>query len=164
MSEPDDSHDLGALHRRLEAARTRLDHMPLSSHPAVGPVDPATGESWHRGNVLGHTSEMLGYWTDQIRRANAGSGIVGRDQAGASQRRKGIDKGGAAAEVELKRSIDEEVGRVLELLDAMSAEDLERKVVYHTRDGDRDARVGELVQLLIVVHVEDHLEQLASLG
>ena len=107
MRERDDSHDLAALFQRLIAARASLARLPVSKDRDSGPVDPATGESWHRGNVLGHVSEMLTYWTDQIRRAKDGSGPVGRDQEGASQRRQGIDRGNAAAEAELKLAVDD---------------------------------------------------------
>jgi hypothetical protein len=51
----------------------------------------------------------------------------------------------------------------LKLLEKLSPEDLERRVVFHNREGEREARVGELLQTLVVGHVEDHLEQLASL-
>jgi uncharacterized damage-inducible protein DinB len=164
MSEPDDSHDLPALRQRLTDARAGLARLPVSKHGDAGPVDPTTGESWHRGNVLGHMSEMLAYWTDQIRRANDGSGRVGRDQEGATKRRQGIEQGDAAAEAELKLAVDEEIGSVLELLEVLSSEDLERKVVFHNREGDRDARLGELVQRLVVSHLEEHVAQLAGLG
>jgi DinB superfamily len=164
MTEHDDSHDLQALRERVAAARADLARTPVSEHRGAGPVDPATGESWHRGNVLGHVSEMLDYWTAQIRRANEGSGTVGRDQEGAAQRRLGIDHGNAAAENELKRTVDEKIGRVLVMLAAMTPDDLERTVVFHNREGKREARVGELVQMLVVGHLEEHVEQLSGLG
>lgn len=164
MSKPDDSRDLAALRERLNAARAGLARLPISSPRRAGPADPSTGESWHRGNVLGHVSEMLPYWTDQLRRAVAGAGKVGRDEAGAADRREGINRGDAAAEAELKRAVDRGIGGVLKLMDKLSPADLDRTVVYHSREGDREARVGELLQLLIVGHLEDHLEQLAGLG
>jgi hypothetical protein len=49
------------------------------------------------------------------------------------------------------------------MLAAMKSDHLERTVVFHNREGNREARVGELLQTLIVSHLEDHLEQLASL-
>jgi hypothetical protein len=163
VSVRDDSHDLPALRERLVVARTRLARLPVSKHRDVGPTDPQTGESWHRGNVLGHVNEMLPFWTDQIQRAVAGSGNVGRDQAGTMHRRQGIDQGDPAAEAELRLAIDEGIGGAFELLNVMSPEDLERTVAYHSREGDREARLGELLQTLVVVHLEDHIEQLTSL-
>ena len=152
------------MRKRLVDARTRLARLPIASRLDAGPTDPATGESWRRGNVLGHMSEMLPFWTEQLRRTAAGSGEVGRDQAGRQHRRQGIDRGGAATEAELKVAVDEGIAGVLELLDGLPPADLERLVVYHSLDGDREARVGELLEILVVGHVEEHLQQLASLG
>ena len=126
MSELDDSHDLQALRERVAAARAGLASTPLSKERGTGPPDPETGESWHRGNVLGHVNEMLDYWTAQIQRAIEGSGTIGRDEKGVAGRREGIDQGNAASEAELKRGIDERIGRVLVMLAAMTPDDLER--------------------------------------
>jgi len=164
MSERDDIHDPAALRERLEASRKRLARLPISSPRHAGPTDPATGESWHRGNVLGHLDEMLPYWTDQIRRAKAGSGKVGRDEEGTALRRHGIDHGDAAGEAELKRSIDKKIGGVVKLLEKLTPEDLKRTVAFHTREGDREAQIGELLQILVVGHLEEHVAQLSNLG
>jgi uncharacterized damage-inducible protein DinB len=164
MSDPDDSQDLPALRERLKAARTRLATMPISNRPAVGPTDPSTGESWHSGNVLGHMAEMLAYWHNQIGLAAEGSGRVGRDEAGAQSRRRGIDRGEPSSEADLKSGVDAGIEHCLTLLDELSPDDLERTVVYHSRDGDREVRLGELVQLLVVGHVEEHITQLEALG
>ena len=45
----------------------------------------------------------------------------------------------------------------------LTPEDLDRTVDFHNRQGNRQARVGELLQTLIVSHLEDHVEQLAAL-
>lgn len=158
-----DSHDLQAMRERVAASRADLGRLPAATDRDAGPVDPATGESWHRGNVLGHMSEMLDYWTGQIQRAVEGSGTMGRDEQGAALRRQGIDHGNAASEVELRRDIDQKIGRLLVLLAAMSPDDLERAVDFHNRKGNRQARVGELVQNLVVGHLEEHIQQLADL-
>jgi hypothetical protein len=163
MSERDDSHDLEALLARLEAARSQLARIPISNSAVTGPVDPSTGEAWHRGNVLGHMVEMLSYWPKQLESAAAGSREIGRDEEGAKLRRRGIDVGEADDEANLRDGVDSRIGHVLDLLKTWSPDDLERKVVYQRRDGDREVRVGELVQILIVGHVEGHLAQLASL-
>lgn len=164
MSERDDSHDLAALRERLIEVRNGFAALPLSDVRRAGPTDSSTGESWHRGNVLGHVNEMLPYWTGQIRRAIAGSVEMGRDQEGAAQRRQGIDQGATASEEQLRLAVDEGIEGVVELLALMTPGDLERVVVYHRREGDRDARLGELLQILIVGHLEDHLAQLEGLG
>jgi hypothetical protein len=158
-----DSYDLQAMRERVAAARADLARTPVSKDRDAGPVDPATGEAWHRGNVLGHMSEMLDYWTGQIQGAMEGSATMGRDELGAAQRRQGIDHGNAVSEVELRKAIDQKIGRVLVLLAAMSPEDLERTVDFHNREGHRTARVGELLQMLVVDHLEEHVKQLSGL-
>ena len=164
MIKRDDSHDIAALRERLAAARAELARLPVSTPRRAGPPDPSTGESWHRGNVLGHLSEMLPFWTDQIRRAKAGSGKMGRDEAGTAHRRDGIELGDAASEAELKRSVEKGIAGVVKLMEKLTPDDLERTVVFHSREGDREARVGELLQTLVVHHLEEHVEQLAGLG
>lgn len=164
MTERDDNSDLPALRERLKAARERLAGLPVSNSPATGPADPSTGESWHRGNVLGHMNEMLFYWHSQLKHAAEGSEIVGRDEAGAQQRRQGIDRGQADREADLRLGVDAGIGSFIDLLDTWSHEDLERTVTFHNRDGERKARIGELVQTLVVGHVEEHVTQLAGLG
>jgi len=164
MSEIDDSHDLQAMRERVAAARADLASQPVAGDRSAGPVDPATGEAWHRGNVLGHMSEMLDYWTGQIQGAIKGSPTMGRDEKGAALRRQGIDQGNGLSEIELRKAIDQKIGRVLVLLAAMSPEDLDRIVDFHNREGNRKARVGELVQNLVVSHLEEHVQQLSGLG
>jgi hypothetical protein len=107
---------------------------------------------------------MLPYWTDQIRRARAGSAKVGRDEEGAVRRRQGIDQGDAAGEAELKRAVDKGIAGAVKLLAKLTPADLERKVAFHNRDGDREARIGELIEMLVVGHVEEHVAQLDGLG
>jgi len=158
-----DSHDLQALRERVAATRADLARLPVEADRGAGPVDPATGEAWHRGNVLGHMSEMLDYWTAQIQGAIEGSATMGRDEKGATLRRQGIDQGNGLSEIELRKAIDGKIGRVLVLLSAMNPGDLERTVDFHNRDGNRTARVGELLQNLVVGHLEEHIQQLADL-
>ena len=160
----DDSHDLQAMRERIAAARAALAAIPLSEDRGAGPIDPATGEAWHRGHVLGHMSEMLDYWTGQIQRSTEGSGTMGRDEKGAALRRHGIDQASSRTEIELRQAIDQKIGRVLVLLAAMSPDDLERTVDFHNREGNRTARVGELLQMLVVRHLEEHVEQLSGLS
>lgn len=159
----DDSHDLQAMRERVAAARADLARLPVALDLGTGPVDPATGEAWHRGNVLGHMSEMLDYWTAQIQAAVEGATTMGRDEKGAASRRQGIDQGNGSSEIVLRKAVDEKIGRVLVLLAAISPDDLERTVDFHNREGNRTARVGELLQNLVVGHLEEHIAQLSVL-
>ncbi len=150
------------MHKRVQGARKRLKSLPPNSR-GRGPTDPSTGESWHRGHVLGHTAEMLDFWTTQFRAARAGSGEIGRGEGGGQKRRHGIDRGETAAEAELQLAVDQALGDLLAMLDEMTAEDLELEVVFHGREGDRPARIDELIEMLVVGHLEEHVDQLAAL-
>ena len=151
------------MRERVAAARADLARTPVSEAKGAGPVDPATGEAWHRGNVLGHVSEMLDYWTGQIQRAIEGATKMGRDEKGTASRRQGIDQESGLSEVELRKAIDGRSGVSSCLMAAMTPDDLERTVDFHNREGDRQARVGELLQNLVVRHLEEHIQQLAGL-
>jgi hypothetical protein len=166
-----DSATKAAMHKRVHAARERLKNLPKSDRR--GPTDPSTGESWNRGHVLGHTAEMMDFWTAQFRAARAGSGEIGRGESGNQKRRDGIDRGDrlevgeprreAAAAKELELAVDEAISDLLALLDELTPEDLELEVVFHSRQGDRPARVDELLEMLVVSHLEEHVAQLAAL-
>src|ERR1700694_3345593 len=90
------------MRKRVDAARKRLKRITRSS--GRGPIDPATGESWHRGHVMGHTAEALNFWTTQFRAARGGASEVGRGEEGNQKRRDGIDRGEAVAEEELQQA------------------------------------------------------------
>src|ERR1700687_4386328 len=106
MKNHEDLQDLTAMRARVVAAGLRRARFPPASRLDAGPTDPATGESWHRGNVLGHMNEMIDYWTVQLRSATGGSKEVGRDEEGYLKRRHGIDRGNAATEADLRVAVD----------------------------------------------------------
>jgi hypothetical protein len=149
------------MRKRVDAARQRLQRITRSS--GSGPIGPATDDRWHRGHVMGHTAEALNFWTTQFRAVRSGAGEVGRGEEGNEKRRQGIDRGEAVAEEELQQALDESVGDVLNLLDEMSDEELELEVVFRGRDGDRPARLDELLEMLVIGHLEEHISQLAAL-
>ena len=93
----------------------------------------------------------------------SGASEVGRGEEGNQKRRQGIDRGEAVAEEELQQALDEAVGDVLNLLDEMTDEELELEVVFRSRDGDRPARLDELLEMLVIGHLEEHITQLAAL-
>src|ERR1700687_1243740 len=141
-----DSAKKAEMRRRVDRARERLKRITKSN--GRGPLGPKTGESWHRGHVMGHTAEALNFWTTQFRAVRTGAGEVGRGEEGLQKRREGIDGGEAVAEEELQQALDEAVGDVLNLLDEMSDEELELEVVFRSREGDRPARLDELREML----------------
>jgi hypothetical protein len=152
------------LKQRLEAAARQLGETPATGPGVYGAPDPETGERWNAGNLLGHVAEMIPFWLDQARGVLAGRTELGRGVEGYEHRRQGIDAGATLEEAELRRRIDSAIKQAGELLGGVSAADLDRKVTYRSRDGERQATFGELLDELIVSHVEAHAKQLAELS
>jgi hypothetical protein len=158
--------EIDGYRRRVEAARRDVAALPRLGWGRPGPADEETGERWDRGNVLGHTAEMLPLWTAQVRAvAEEGSTVLGRDELGYVRRREGIDHGRDAGEEELIRRIDAGLADLLDLLARLRPEDLDRVVTLQDpRTGPRDMSLGDCLERLLVGHVEAHLRQLAELA
>lgn len=148
---------------RARVARDRLRRIPETGPGELGAPDPATGERWNRGNVLGHVAEMLHFWTDQSRAVLAGGNAIGRGEPGYEQRKDGIARGTRLSEDQLRAQVETGLDELDTLLSALVVEDLERPVVYRRRDGDEQMTLGAAMDQLLVRHFEEHLDQLESL-
>jgi hypothetical protein len=151
--------ELEQMATRLEVARDRLRALPISDSAEPGPPDPKTGERWDRFNILGHTAEMLPFWSVQIRKALDTGGPMGREP-GSSGRLEGIESGRLLGEANLRDRIEKGVAAALGLVRSMAAEDLDREIEAHGR-GTLTVRVA--VETFLVTHLEDHAAQLAEL-
>lgn len=152
------------LRQRVLAARERLHRIPATGPGQLGAPDPATGERWHRGNVLGHVAEMVPFWADQARAVVVhGASAMGRDEPGTASRRSGIERGSTLSEFELRAEIDRGLDDLDDLFGEVTVEDLERPVLYRSRRGEEDLTLGAAIDQLLVSHLEDHLDQLESL-
>jgi hypothetical protein len=156
--------DLHELRTRLRAAQGRILAVPATGPGVFGAPDPKTGERWNAGNVLGHVAEMLPFWVDQVRGVLAGRKEVGRGVEGYERRKQGIEAGATLTEEELRTRVESGVSLAAVLLDEMSPADLQRRIVYRRRDGEEEATLGELVDQLIVGHLDEHAQQLAELS
>jgi hypothetical protein len=155
--------ELESYSRRLGAVRDALAAAPLLGPGEPGAPDESTGERWDRSNVLGHLAEMVPYWTSQVRAVIGGAGEVGRGEAGYARRRQGIDSGHVQTEAELRSEIDAGIEGLARLLSEMREEDLDRPVLYRSRDGERTIDLREVLEILLVGHLEEHLRQLQEL-
>lgn len=151
------------FHQRLRAARERLHRIPATGPGELGAPDPATGERWHRGNVLGHVAEFVPFWAGQAHAVLAGAAVMGRDQPGVERRRHGIDEGAVMSENELRYQIEFGLDELDRLLREVTVEDLERPVVYRSRHGEEATTLGAMLDQLLVGHLEEHFDQLESL-
>lgn len=151
------------LAERTERARERLRGVAATGPGVYGAPDPETGERWNAGNVLGHVAEMLEYWTEQARSVTAGATEVGRGTTGYERRRRGIEAGQELPESVLRNRIEGGLASLVELLRGWGPAELERRLTYRARRGDRQLSLGEFVEEMIVAHLESHVEQLREL-
>ena len=151
------------LRQRVLAARSRLDRIPATGPGELGAPDPATGERWHRGNVLGHVAEMLPFWADQCRSVLEGARAVGRGEPGTRRRREGIEKGTVLPEAELRAEIGRGLDALEGFLGGVGPDDLELRIVYRAASGDRELTLGDFIEANLVGHLEGHLDQLEEL-
>jgi hypothetical protein len=151
--------ELEEMASRLEAARDRLHGVPVSDSHEPGPPDPKTGDRWDRFNVLGHTAEVLPFWSREIRKALDTGGRLGREP-GSSGRLEGIESGRLIGETALRDRIDQGVTSVVTLLHGLSPADLEREVDTYNQGV---ITVRAALETFLVKHFEDHVAQLSEL-
>jgi hypothetical protein len=151
--------ELEQMAARLEAARDRLHGVPVSDSHEPGPPDPQTGERWDRLNILGHTAEVLPFWSREIRKALDSGARMGREP-GSSGRLEGIESGRLIGEPALRDRIDTGVTSALGLIGGLSPSDLEREVDTHGRGL---ITVRNALETFLVGHLEAHVAQLAEL-
>lgn len=152
--------ELGTMAARLTTARERLRTVPVSDSHQPGPADPKTGERWDRFNILGHTAEMLPFWSREIRRALDQGGKMGREP-GSSGRIDGIEAGRLIGEPALRERIEIGSEAAFQLLAGLSEEDLDREIETQTQ---ATMTVRSAIEYYLVGHLEAHVAQLAELG
>jgi hypothetical protein len=154
--------EIDGLRERVEVARREYAALPVLGWGELGSADPSTGERWDRSHVLGHVSEMLPYWTLQVRGVLGGAGAMGRDQAGGEARRAAVDGGRETGEEALLARVDAGLAGLLALLADMRDADLDRVVSFRSADGERDRSLREVMATVLVGHAEEHLHQLGE--
>jgi hypothetical protein len=144
---------------RLSATRERLHRLPASDSHDPGPPDPSTGERWDRFNVLGHTAEILPFWSREIGRALSSGSKLGREP-GSMGRLEGIEGGRLLGETMPRERIDAGVDAALALLAALTDADLERQVETYAQG---QVTVRHALETFVVGHFEAHVAQLEGL-
>ncbi len=155
---------IAELRRRLLAARDDFRAIPSGGENRLGAPNPATGEAWSRGHVLGHMADILIFWSGQLRLALEGQSWIGRGDAGYENRRAAIMEGVSGDEAALRERIEKGVDQVLVLLDSVRPEDLGRTVEHRRSVETRVKTIGHLLDEVLVGHFEAHVKQLAELS
>ena len=151
--------ELEQMAERMLAARERLRAAPISDSHELGPPDPKSGDRWDRFNVLGHTAEMLQFWSRELRRSLDTGVRLGREP-GSSTRIEGIEGGRLLGEQALRDRIDTGVDAAVNLLRGMAESDLDRELETWSQDV-KTARW--CLEYFLVGHLEAHVERLAQL-
>jgi hypothetical protein len=152
--------ELDDLAGRLREARDRLHEQPVSDSHEPGPPDPRTGERWDRFNVLGHTAEMLPFWSAEIGKAVTTGARMGREP-GSSSRLEGIESGRLIGEPALRERIDAGVDSAVGLLAGLQPGVLENEIETYSLGR---VTVRHALEHYLVGHFEDHVRQLGELG
>ena len=144
---------------RLRSTRERLHELPVSDSHEPGPPDPKTGERWDRFNILGHTAEILPFWSREIGRSLSTGSRLGREP-GSMGRLEGIEGGRLLGENALRERIDAGVDAALALLGSLNDADLERQVETYAQG---QVTVRHALETFVVGHFEAHVAQLEGL-
>jgi uncharacterized damage-inducible protein DinB len=146
--------------RRLEAVAAQLATL-LNQPEAARRLHTAPGENeWSAMQVLGHVVEMIPYWMNHCRAliAAAEPPRFGRTPD-AAERLAGVEQGAAAEPGELMRVLQKEVQAAARSIRQMTTAERGRKGV-HVKRGEMS--VGDIVDLLIVAHAEEHVKQVRA--
>lgn len=151
---------IDGLRERVLNVRSQLDGLRWGGSEELSPPDPETGERWRSANVLGHLYEALPFWTAQVHAVLEGAVETGRGASGYARRREGIETGNSVPTQELTSRVGGAVDGLLGLLAGMQDADLSREITHRARSGERKMRLGELIEELLVGHLEEHARQL----
>lgn len=154
---------IAGFRRRVIAARNEFHGIPMAGRGEYGPPDPVTGERWDRSNVLAHMCDLLPFWTGQIRSVLGGATWVGRGDNGYAARRGAIASGPGRAEAELRACIERGIDELLDVLNQLTPVDLEMRIEHRRASETRVRPLEELVDTILVSHLEAHVRQLREL-
>jgi len=152
---------------RLDAVETRLGAAAdAEPHPdALTDADPASGERWDRGQVWAHLAEFIPYWIRQttpvIHSAPSGGPVrFGRTKSD-PERIGAIERDRHEAVSTLWASTKEDIALLRTFLSALEPEQWLAVGLHPTRG---PMTVGEINEEFLVGHLEQHADQLESLG
>ena len=142
---------------RLEIAYAQLADL-LSQPENAGRLRVHEGETeWSAMQVLGHVVEMIPYWLGQCQmliRAETPP-VFGRTPD-APERLAGPERGAASDVEALLGVLNEEVQAAARAIEEMTPAERDKRG-QHIRRGEM--RVEDVVELLVVAHMEEHLVQ-----
>jgi hypothetical protein len=149
--------------RRLENVGEHLRTLLRQPDVAQRWHTAQSDEVWSAMQTIGHMAEMLPYWLTHCRTlmAAAEPPQFGRT-LDAPERLAGVERGATAKPDDLLRQLNDEIQTTANAIRGLSAAERGKKG-FHFRHGEMT--VAEVVEVFIVAHAEEHLEQVrAALG
>jgi DinB family protein len=152
------------LRVRVAEAASWLSGLDLPALDALGSPDPETGERWSVRNVMGHLSEALPFWANQVRQVLAGATETGRGDADYVRRREGVEAHSSETGERLRARVSGAIGEVSSVLATLSDADLRREVLHRARSAEHPTQLGDLIERMLVGHLEEHVKQIAAIS
>jgi hypothetical protein len=147
---------------RLEAVEERLAGLAMAIEGLTTP-DAKSGEQWEDGQVWGHMTEFVPFWTGQIDhviRTYQGDPVpFGRAQ-GSTARAEGIEAGLARTPEEQFADLTTQLADLRAWLQGMPENGLV-SIGAHATMGEMAA--WEAIDEFIISHLEQHADQLESI-
>jgi hypothetical protein len=143
---------------RLERVNAQV--AALLRRPEVAQRLRAAGpDEWSAVQIVGHLTELIPYWMRDAHMMAAATGEPPKFGRGldAPERLEAVERGATSDPDELLRLLDGEVRSAAAGIRGMSPAE-RAKTGVHSRRGE--ITVADAIRVLIVEHVEDHVQQL----
>lgn len=146
--------------RRLERVGEQLTTLLRQPEVAQRGRAAQSQEVWSAMQTLGHTIEMIPYWLHHCQTLIAAAEPPGFGRTlDAPERLAGVERGATDDADELLRRLNDEVRTAANAIRNMSAEERGKKG-HHLRRGAMT--VADVIEVFIVSHAEEHLEQVRA--
>lgn len=159
------SADVDALIARLADAERRLvEHAAEPPTAGLTAPDPGSGEQWEAGQVWAHLAEFPAYWLAQAQRVVALPTYepvpFGRVKTDAG-RLEAIERDRHTDPSALLERVRSSLAEVTDAIRSLPPEAWTRRGAHPTRG---EMTVRQIVEHFIVEHLEEHADQLDSMG
>jgi hypothetical protein len=152
------------LARMTDAERRLVEHASAPTPSGLTQPDPGGEERWEAGQVWAHVAEFPGYWLDQVERVielGAHQPVTfGRVKTDAG-RVEAIERNRHESPAELLAGARAALARATDTARALSPEAWLLRGTHPTRG---EMTVHQIIERFIVEHLEEHADQLDSLG
>jgi hypothetical protein len=152
------------LERLADVERRLSEHVAGPVPSGLTEPDPGGEERWEAGQVWAHLAEFPAYWLAEVRQvvepANAEPVPFGRVKTDPG-RIAAIERDRHTDPAALLARVRSSLADVSDTLRSLPDEAWQRRGLHHTR---REMPLTEIVERMLVGHLEEHADQLDLLG